>query len=643
MVIYEGKKHILTNYQQVKNGGKATDSDHMTEYMDVKLEVTSEKPKRQEVFNFKDSEAQEKFRKLTTETKEFSSCFMNNDKNVLNQVEKWRKVLKTFCHKAFKKVRITKKSFVKPIKPSLSALINQRNNLTQIKDSIENEMEIEKINLSISEMEAEERRNEIVKRFKSYSDNPEAINMQQMWKVLKTLWPKCGVTLPTSKRNHQGKIVSGPSAIKKLLAREYKDRLRSRPLRPDLHFLKKRRKIIFKLKMKLAENQRSSDWTLSDLERAIRNLKKNKSRDFEGYLNELFKSGVAGEDLKKSLLLMCNRLKRTKMIPKFMNYSNITTVPKKGSTILLKNERSIFRVSVIRSILMRLIYNMKYSDIDENMSDCQMGARKGKGCKNNLFIINGIIHEVMKSKKMTPILLQIYDYSQMFDSIELEQAISDIYDAGVRDDVLSLLYQANAEIHMAVKTPSGLTERQVLKDVVLQGDTWGSILASVQVDSIGKECQSAGYGYIYKDSLQVSLLGLVDDTIGITEVGFKAQQLNVFMNVKTAEKRLQFGATKCKTMLIGKNTKNTLNCELFVDSWNVQYKENVNTGELDLIETYIGQVPMEQTDKHKYLGFVLSCSGDNMANVNEMRKKSIGVIRNILNRLESLNLKRYYL
>ena len=80
-------------------------------------------------------------------------------------------------------------------------------------------MEIEKMNLSISEMEAEERRNEIVKRFKSYSDNPEAINMQQMWKVLKTLWPKCGVTLPTSKRNHQGKIVSRPSAIRKLLAR----------------------------------------------------------------------------------------------------------------------------------------------------------------------------------------------------------------------------------------------------------------------------------------------------------------------------------------------------------------------------------------------------------------------------------------
>ena len=72
---------------------------------------------------------------------------------------------------------------------------------------------------------------------------------------------------------------------------------------------------------------------------------------------------------------------------------------------------------------MRLIYNIKYPTIDKNMSDCQMGARKKKGCKNNIFIINGIIHDVLKSKKMKPILLQIYDYAQMFDSIDLQEAI----------------------------------------------------------------------------------------------------------------------------------------------------------------------------------------------------------------------------
>ena len=85
---------------------------------------------------------------------------------------------------------------------------------------------------------------------------------------------------------------------------------------------------------------------------------------------------------------------------------------------------------------------------------------------------------------MKPLKLQIYDYAQMFDSINLEEALSDIYNVGVDDNTLSLLYQANAEVHMAVKTPAGLTERQTIKDIVLQGDTiictrstyqWGSL------------------------------------------------------------------------------------------------------------------------------------------------------------------------
>ena len=155
--------------------------------------------------------------------------------------------------------------------------------------------------------------------------------------------------------------------------------------------------------MTFSSKRRTPDWNMLQLEGALKDLKNNKSRDFEGYVNEIFKADVIGHDLKMSLLVMFNKLKRKKLIAKFMNNSNISTVHKKGSKILLQNERGIFRVSVIRSILMRLIYNTNYSKIDKNMSDCQMGAREGKGCRNYIFILNGITHEVMKSKRMKPV------------------------------------------------------------------------------------------------------------------------------------------------------------------------------------------------------------------------------------------------
>ena len=37
MAIDEDKKHILTTYEQVRKGGKATDTDHATEYIDIDL------------------------------------------------------------------------------------------------------------------------------------------------------------------------------------------------------------------------------------------------------------------------------------------------------------------------------------------------------------------------------------------------------------------------------------------------------------------------------------------------------------------------------------------------------------------------------------------------------------------------------
>ena len=396
------------------------------------------------------------------------------------------------------------------------------------------------------------------------------------------------------------------------------------------------------MKLKLAEANFSDLWTMSDLENALADLKDNKSRDNDGLINEIFKKNVIGTDLKKSLLLMYNKLKIEQLIAIFMNYANITTVPKQGSKLLLENERGIFCVSVLRYILMRLIYNQKYPEIDINMFDCQKGARKMKGCRNNIFIINGIIHDVMSSKRKGPVVLQIYDYKQMFDAIVLEQALTDIYDYGLNDDNLSLIYQANNDVRMAVNTPSGLTERQRLKNVVLQGDTFGSILASVQVDSIGKKVEDSGYGYLYQDKLSVSLLGLVDDMIGVTSAGFKAQQLNALLNVKTAEKQLQFGIRKCKSMLVGKNKENAINNHLTVDSWKVQYIENKETGNIDLHETYEGRVNIEKTDQQKYLGFILSCTGDNMVNIKAMKTKSMWIIRKIFAKLDGLHLKKYY-
>ena len=67
--------------------------------------------------------------------------------------------------------------------------------------------------------------------------------------------------------------------------------------------------------------------------------------------------------------------------------------------------------------------------------------------------------------------------------------------------------------------------------------------------------------------------------------------------MKTAEKMLQFGTKKCKSMLVAKNTENLLNNNLDVDNWIVEHVENKVTGEADLIEYYGGKVEIEKAEE----------------------------------------------
>ena len=493
----------------------------------------------------------------------------------------------------------------------------------------------------IADLEAKEKMEQIIKQFAYFSKNPDKIELQKMWQILKRVSPKLKPTIPCAKRNIKGKIVSSQNDIKNLLSAEYRNRLRTRPMREDLKMIGARREDIFDLKMRLSKMKESQPWTENDLDLALGDLKNNKSRDFEGYCNEIFKKGMIGSDLKKSLLIMFNSLKQENMIPQFMNFANVTTVPKSGSKLDPANERGIFRVEILRSILMRLIYNSKYFKIESNISDFQTGARKRKGCRNNIWILNGIIHENVKKHNKKPICLQFYDYKQMFDSVNLKYAISDLYDYGVQDNDLQLIYKANKEIFMSVKTPGGLTDRQKITNSVLQGDTWGPMLASLQVDKIGKAVEESGIGYQYKDKLPIPMLGLVDDVVGVSEAGFRAQQLNVIFNVKTSELGLQYGIKKCKSMMIG-NEESCINSELLVDCWEQDYEENTREGEYKLVESYIGEVPIGNTSEYKYLGFMISAKGDNMLNINAMKRKSIGIIRTLVQKLEDMKLKDYY-
>ena len=68
---------------------------------------------------------------------------------------------------------------MKTFKAATSNVINMRNSMVVKGDD---STKIDDLNKAISEIEAEENRQIILKHFKGYSENPENINLTQMWK-----------------------------------------------------------------------------------------------------------------------------------------------------------------------------------------------------------------------------------------------------------------------------------------------------------------------------------------------------------------------------------------------------------------------------------------------------------------------------
>ena len=120
------------------------------------------------------------------------------------------------------------------------------------------------------------------------------------------------------------------------------------------------------------------------------------------------------------------------------------------------------------------------------MSDSNIGARKQKNIRNHIFIVNSIFHDVLSKKSNTPIDIMVLDYKQMFDSECLFQCMNDLYEAGVNDDIFALIFEANRENLVAVNTPHGISRREKIEQIVMQGDVLAPLISSLQVDTIGK-------------------------------------------------------------------------------------------------------------------------------------------------------------
>ena len=79
------------------------------------------------------------------------------------------------------------------------------------------------------------------------------------------------------------------------------------------------------------------------------------------------------------------------------------------------------------------------------MSNFQNGGSKGKGVVDNLFILRALLDHAKYLNK--ELWLTFYDNEKCFDSLWLEDCINSLWENGVKDDTLSLIYTPLAKLN----------------------------------------------------------------------------------------------------------------------------------------------------------------------------------------------------
>ena len=145
----------------------------------------------------------------------------------------------------------------------------------------------------------------------------------------------------------------------------------------------------------------------------------------------------------------------------------------------------------------------------------------------------------------------MYDFKTRFDSLWLEDALNTLWDVGVENELLYIIYLLNKNGNITVNTPFGPPERFTIEKLVKQGTVLGPVLCSTSIGDYCKDKMNPDSG-TFVEKVEIRPLAFMDDLNDINTL--PGRMINLNNNAVHFEKlrRLQFGTDKCEILKVGK-------------------------------------------------------------------------------------------
>ena len=393
-------------------------------------------------------------------------------------------------------------------------------------------------------------------------------------------------------------------------AKEFEQQLSHRKIDDYLRSYEQTTQKLLEICLESAKQRQLADWTVQEVAVVFRSFANGSSPGLDMFPPEIFKR--CGNRLLQAITNILNSIKNTQQIPRsWIDVLIVTFYKNKGSRKMLKYYRGIFLTSILSKIMEKLIKS-RVKDVLETINPLQCGGRCNRSTCDCTFILRSVIDHAKYLNRT--LYLTLYDYRTCFDSLWLEDCIISLWNLGIRNQMLPLIYKMNESSKVVIKSPYGPTRPFNCPRIAKQGTVLGSTLCGSTTAELCNELNHGGASILTES---VKGLLFVDDTITANNTFNDTIQSNQKVVLFSKRKRVEFNVPKCVLLIINYNSK-TPRPILFID-----------------------EEEIANTESTRYLGDIYSESGTNKELIDDRVKKGKSTTISIMAMCTNITLGLY--
>uniref|UniRef100_A0A8D8WQA5 Craniofacial development protein 2 n=2 Tax=Cacopsylla melanoneura TaxID=428564 RepID=A0A8D8WQA5_9HEMI len=295
------------------------------------------------------------------------------------------------------------------------------------------------------------------------------------------------------------------------------------------------------------ENRIGQRIEISEVKKAIKELKNNKALGTDGIPSEALKTLDISAIFRITVLI--NKIYDTGIWPEDLLRTTLVPLPKKPNATECKDFRTISFICHLTKAITKIIMKRIERKIEDNMGDDQFGFRKGRGTRDAMACVR------MLSEKMLEFNKELYvcfvDWEKAFDRVDWNILLKVLKDIDINWKDRRLIRELYKGQKVVVRVEDEETEEVVIGRGVRQGCCMSPVLFNLYAEKLMEEALEQSSG-VSVGSEKIKSIKYADDQAVLAESEEDLQRM--MENIHNAGIRygMKINISKTKVMRMSK-------------------------------------------------------------------------------------------